>query len=439
MFRSKKSGLDSSSSLFDVQHPAFNGEALMTFDPLELFSGPEKSRSYKCELLIPLHTDEFESAPKREMNSQKLDTASSREVEYSLSNWIPNEIDGTLHVCDLPLLRSKPKAPVLFLFLGLFAPDQALNFSPLVPHTDPDTIFSQKNVVPYVEDALQWLQIHCPRFKTRSLLASVSYLAETLRKGLMSEYNSWLTQIIASELLWIEPQEAENIRQLGARRLAENCGRTAHPEILRVIEIPYLQNRLQLREPSLTSDNLGLKTWGSSLLLASRLAKFHQQNSYLKSPVLELGSGTGLVGMISHILGHDTTLTDLAEIVPNLRDNVSLNGISACVEELDWLNPDSFVRNHQIKYNTIILSDPLYSPQHPRWIVDMIHLFLANERSAAVLLQLPIRRNFEKERAFLWRLMVENGYVAVEEEREQGHDDFGETEFLFQKYVRSEI
>lgn len=40
---------------------------------------------------------------------------------------------------------------------------------------------------------------------------------------------------------------------------------------------------------------------------------------------LELGSGPGLAGMAAALLGWNTTLTDVADVLPLLRENVQLN------------------------------------------------------------------------------------------------------------------
>jgi predicted nicotinamide N-methyase len=40
---------------------------------------------------------------------------------------------------------------------------------------------------------------------------------------------------------------------------------------------------------------------------------------------LELGSGPGLAGMAAALLGWHTTLTDVADVVPLIRENVQLN------------------------------------------------------------------------------------------------------------------
>jgi hypothetical protein len=103
-----------------------------------------------------------------------------------------------------------------------------------------------------------------------------------------------------------------------------------------------------IREPPLTGDNLGLKTWGTAFTIAKRLEYFHreflQDALHTNSKVLELGAGTGLVGIAaSAIWRADVILTDLSEIQDNLQYNISQNagtiqacGGSMCAEVLDW-------------------------------------------------------------------------------------------------------
>ena len=84
--------------------------------------------------------------------------------------------------------------------------------------------------------------------------------------------------------------------------------------------------------------------------------------------------------MVSSLLGYPTVLTDLPEIVPNLQLNVDLNKLNnVTVLELDWTNPCHFLQTFpDAKYQTIVVSDPLYSSKHPYLVVDMINLFLTN-------------------------------------------------------------
>lgn len=92
---------------------------------------------------------------------------------------------------------------------------------------------------------------------------------------------------------------------------------------------------LIIREPPLTGDSLGLKTWGSSYVLAQHLPKlgatslfrlFDESLGQPRPPVLELGSGTGLLGLAAAALWKvHVILSDLPDIMPNLQHNVEAN------------------------------------------------------------------------------------------------------------------
>ncbi|CAK7903011.1 protein-lysine N-methyltransferase Efm2p [[Candida] anglica] len=353
-----------------------------------------------------------------------------------------------IHFLDLPLLQLNPPSNVLVMFLKLLAPDQVCNFTPqnnVSNSSDPETIDPSIGLVDrgVSEDlmvkCLPWLEKNCPRFNTVKKLSYVPTLAPTLKRSHETNYNAWLTRVISL------PECTDETLQLASLRMSENCGRTAQPEIIRKIIVPNLSKHgresVSLKEPSLTADNLGLKTWGSALILATRLLNYplvgsHDSHPLLKSPVLELGAGTGLVGIVSTLMGYQTTLTDLPEIVPNLETNVQLNKLNAQVEELDWTKPQSFVsKNGSRNFKTIILSDPIYSSQHPYWVVDMIDLFLDESDDARVLIQIPLRGKYEAERKLLWDL-VEPGFEVCEEHIEEGVDDFGEMNYCFKKLKR---
>lgn len=97
----------------------------------------------------------------------------------------------------------------------------------------------------------------------------------------------------------------------------------------------YPAFELTIKEPPLTGDSLGLKTWGSSYLLAQMLHTFAsgslahlishpQQGSSIQ--VLELGSGTGLLGLAAATIWRThVVLSDLPSIMPNLASNVEQN------------------------------------------------------------------------------------------------------------------
>lgn len=104
----------------------------------------------------------------------------------------------------------------------------------------------------------------------------------------------------------------------------------------------------EIREPPLTGDNLGFKTWGTAYTLSKKLeyikSEFLQESLHEDAKVLELGAGTGLVGIAAAATwSADVLLTDLQEIQDNLDFNIQQNldvvtsqggNISGCA--LDW-------------------------------------------------------------------------------------------------------
>ncbi|KAJ7179421.1 putative methyltransferase-domain-containing protein [Mycena filopes] len=64
-------------------------------------------------------------------------------------------------------------------------------------------------------------------------------------------------------------------------------------------------------------------------------------NSLHGKNILELGSGTGLVGLVAAMLGGTVTLTDQAPLIRIMRQNVEINKLShtCTVSELNWGEP----------------------------------------------------------------------------------------------------
>jgi len=205
--------------------------------------------------------------------------------------------------------------------------------------------------------------------------------------------------------------------------------------------------QLTLHEPALTADNLGMKTWASSYLLAKRLVVLRKSLPALQphDRVLELGAGTGLVGMAAAvILEAHVYLTDLPEIVPNLEHNVRANvgvlssaggeahNIRAEAAVLDWSEPQSFSPGSEEgtcspqSFPLILAADPIYSPEHPRLLVNAISCHLSRSEHARVVIELPLREAYVTEREDLRERMSEVGLVVVEQGEEVGYDDWAD-------------
>lgn len=249
--------------------------------------------------------------------------------------------------------------------------------------------------------------------------------------------------------------------EAASQRLSERSGRSAMGAITRSFAIPLsptaevtqavgsVNTRQELDEvddvveiatyePPITADNLGLKTWASSYLLAKQLCTFKRFIPDLppNATMLELGAGTGLVGMAAALVfERNIILTDLPEIVPNLERNArsnaalisSLSGsVSAAV--LDWEKADEFdVEGHDGLLNSfplILAADPIYSTDHPRLLVNAIKWHLSKDNDARVVIELPLRDAYAPERQDLRDRLASIGLQNLHEGEETGYDDW---------------
>ncbi|KAK3947320.1 putative methyltransferase-domain-containing protein [Pseudoneurospora amorphoporcata] len=268
------------------------------------------------------------------------------------------------------------------------------------------------------------------------------------------EIISFLSSIIKSGLPWLDNDEQrEDIWEEASRRLAERCGRTAMGEIIR--RWPFRDENigdfdLAIREPPLTGDSLGLKTWGSSYVLAQLLPQFlagplaHLFVGDEPLDALELGSGTGLLGIAAACLWKaNVALTDLPNIVPNLSHNAQLNratveahGGKVEAAALTWGSDDYGEDSHPRfgqgnRYKLIIVADPLYDDNHPELLSSAIDAQLSLESDARLLVMVPQRDETTKGLTKSLRFKLEQArspLTLIEDAMAAGEDDWGEGE-----------
>jgi hypothetical protein len=273
---------------------------------------------------------------------------------------------------------------------------------------------------------------------------------------------SYLTRIISSPLNWINNDEdKEEVWEAASKRLSERSGRAAMPSLSRTFNIPVPIStkdtngqkllEVQLYEPSLTSDNLGHKTWIASYLLAKRLPlllpqhfpSINTNSSRSIEPatsgstscdvpprVLELGAGTGLVGLAaSGLFSVDIFLTDLASIVPNLEYNIQQNqalaecsGSNVTAGELDWSESPSQVDEEE-KYDIIFAADSLYAPEHSVWLLTTMADYIRKGATSRIFIELPLRPGSCYPEDFRAK-MHNTGFEILEEGKETGYDDW---------------
>ncbi|KAL9007565.1 MAG: hypothetical protein Q9173_007196 [Seirophora scorigena] len=269
---------------------------------------------------------------------------------------------------------------------------------------------------------------------------------------------AYLTSIIASPLAWIADDSVkEQIWEAASTRLSERSGRSAIPSVSRTFAIPataFAESvSITLHEPSLTADNLGHKTWLASFLLAKRLPdllphlpslRYHDKRES-NDRVIELGAGTGLVGLaVAALFDVDVHLTDLRDIVPNLQSNVDTYRADATVNkkrcvsvgELDWSKTLGSDDGPKATYDLVVAADPLYSPEHPAWLVTTIGHVLRKHETARVVVELPLRDAYAPDVEDFTKRMSVLGLVIEAEGLEKGFDDW---QSAHQMHARTEV
>ncbi|XP_063976035.1 protein N-lysine methyltransferase METTL21D-like [Diachasmimorpha longicaudata] len=168
--------------------------------------------------------------------------------------------------------------------------------------------------------------------------------------------------------------------------------------------------------------------WDAALVLAKYLD--HKCNdedtavSFLDGQnVLELGAGTGCVGMTAACLGGNVVMTDLRSTMPILQKNISLNQDqwrdfgTARAEVLDWKN------NYELDFvpDIVVLADCVYYEKsiHPL-IKTLEHLCRTNPRTYIILAQeerdTPVQIQVWKDFLMHLKTIFELRYIPLEEQ-----------------------
>ena len=202
---------------------------------------------------------------------------------------------------------------------------------------------------------------------------------------------------------------------------------------------------IQIAVPDIKAENLPLSTWTASVVLAGQLHKFdfalpttrHLVQSESSIAVLELGAGTGLVGLSAACLWKTTAiLTDLAPIVPGLDTNIALNkdlietsGGYVRSGVLDWSRPKSLsvasgdmdtarIIPSSKKARVILAADTIYDSDHPELLTSVIFEWLERSADARVCICYPLRVAYLDEIRELWQRLESGGLETIHEGQE---------------------
>ncbi|KAL1927852.1 hypothetical protein VTP01DRAFT_3257 [Rhizomucor pusillus] len=182
----------------------------------------------------------------------------------------------------------------------------------------------------------------------------------------------------------------EERMETAARLLAHLSGRGAAGPITRTWHFPYLdpngvrcEHQIRIHEPSYIGNDIGFKTWGSAPLLTKKLIQQNLIPDITNRHILELATGTGLVGLACDKLGAaQVIMTDYHEsVLKNAAINVQLNESRATVQKLDFIevarDEDPVWKGRT--FDVVVASDLLYEMEHAEYLPIAVNKLMENE------------------------------------------------------------
>jgi predicted nicotinamide N-methyase len=199
------------------------------------------------------------------------------------------------------------------------------------------------------------------------------------------------------------------------------------------------------------ADNLSLATWGSSFILSNILYRYtdhllEDSHDAHTIPILELGAGTGLVGLSAALIWkRPVILTDLAPILPGLAANLDANkeqlaaaGVNPSYGTLDWISPnklsvvrpghaDKVLDASTSKAQVIMAADTCYSDEHPELMTQTILAWLKPGPTARVFITYAQRVAYLDAIRELWERLETAGLECFDYGVEQGEEHWDES------------
>jgi len=146
---------------------------------------------------------------------------------------------------------------------------------------------------------------------------------------------------------------------------------------------------LRLAEGEGGAIDSGARIWDAGRALADALSR----RVSVGERVLELGAGTGIVGLSAAAMGADVTLTDRQELLPLLRKNIAVNALRERADALalEWGCDETIeALGRNVEFDLIVGSDLLYAPHSFSELLETI-VRLSTPAHTEVLLAYPTR------------------------------------------------
>eukprot|EP00794_Sanderia_malayensis_P012015 gene12015-13255_t len=128
--------------------------------------------------------------------------------------------------------------------------------------------------------------------------------------------------------------------------------------------------------------DVGCVIWDAAICLAKYIDghNFKKKNSLFGRHVIELGAGTGIVGLVAATQGAHVTITDLEDFVPLMQKNIehNKNRLRSCnvnAKTLKW-GTDFKITD---KYDFILMADLIYYDESLAPLVQTMDTLCSNE------------------------------------------------------------
>ncbi|XP_048835168.1 methyltransferase like 21e [Brienomyrus brachyistius] len=134
-----------------------------------------------------------------------------------------------------------------------------------------------------------------------------------------------------------------------------------------------------------STDCYGAVLWPSALVLCHFLDTHREEYDMMDKNVIELGAGTGLVSIVTSLLGAKVTSTDLPDVLGNLEYNVRCNTRGRCrhpanVTELSWGQQlETRFPRASCRFDYILAADVVYAHPHLDELMDTFEHLCQNQ------------------------------------------------------------
>lgn len=154
------------------------------------------------------------------------------------------------------------------------------------------------------------------------------------------------------------------------------------------------------------------------------------------SCVLELGTGTGMVGLIcDHLGAAEIHVTDYhPRVLENVAYNIQLNKSRAQVSKLDFIevSKDQALEWLDKKFDVVIASDLLYEMEHAEHLPIAVEKLMKND----FYFMIPLRDTHWEEVEHFEKRMNELGLKCRKTEDYEREEEEGLVQFRYYEYCR---